>query len=469
MDVITYFLSLDTLWALQWWLLVTFLIILIMISPKAKSIDVFFKWSSISWKEPGLLILTMSLFISWIFSKSIANAAALGKSFWIVGGLSYSAYYLSFFVAGYIIYKMRVNGWFKSIHEFLLTKFWKIAVSIFSVAIAFRLFNEVWSNTKYIGLFFGEVWTSGYIIAIIAFTILTLIYSLKWGLRSSILTDLIQAILFWILLFLILGIIIPETPGGFSAYISSGEWGLSTWLNLFFVALLQIMSYPFHDPVMTDRGFIAEAKKTRKAFYIAWVLWFISILLFSFIGIFENIQNIEWVATIWLSSYFSGMMFTIIFLLVNFIMITSASSTLDSTFFSSTKLVISDLGKKSWQTLFTWRLVMILVAIAWSLPLFWNPEIIAATTVSGTMVIWLAPVFIFWFMKSNIWAFLSSFFVWIFFGFMLVLNKVPEWMYFSDWKYADLLAVNVYGTLISFTLFLLLSFILPSKKIWKIS
>ena len=135
---------------------------------------------------------------------------------------------------------------------------------LFSVLIAIRLFNEVWSNTMVIGSYFGEQGSSSYYAAILVFTLLTLVYALKGGLSSSLLTDVIQMVLFGILLFVILGILLPKENNDIGKFVASGEWTMAGGLNLAFAALIQVFSYPFHDPVMTDRGFIAEPKATLK-------------------------------------------------------------------------------------------------------------------------------------------------------------------------------------------------------------
>ena len=179
----------------QWILIISSSVILFFLSPLAKTTDEFFK-AVHKKKAPNTLVLTGSLIISWIFAKSITNAANLGLSFGLVGGVAYAGYYLSFAVAGIIIYQLRTQGNFKSIHHFLTTKFGKNAMAIFSILIAFRLFNEVWSNTMVIGNYFGAQGTNGYYWAIIVFTLLTLSYALKGGLSSSIFTDVIQMVLF---------------------------------------------------------------------------------------------------------------------------------------------------------------------------------------------------------------------------------------------------------------------------------
>ena len=109
----------------QWGLIIASSVMLFVLSPLAKSPDEFFKATHRK-KSPNVWMLTGSLIISWIFAKSITNAANLGLSFGIVGGVAYAGYYLSFAVAGVIIYQMRLQGGFTSIHQFLTSHFSKV-------------------------------------------------------------------------------------------------------------------------------------------------------------------------------------------------------------------------------------------------------------------------------------------------------------------------------------------------------
>jgi Na+/proline symporter len=59
-------------------------------------------------------------------------------------------------------------------------------------------------NTMVIGTYFGAQGSFDFYAAIIVFTLLTLAYSLKGGMSSSIFTDAIQMVLFSILLIIIL-------------------------------------------------------------------------------------------------------------------------------------------------------------------------------------------------------------------------------------------------------------------------
>ena len=427
-------------WAFQWGLIIVSSLILFFISPLAKTTDQFFKAVNKK-KAPNTFVLTGSLIISWIFAKSITNAANLGLDFGLVGGVAYAGYYLSFAVAGIIIYQLRTKGNFKSIHEFLISKFGKKAMAIFSILIAFRLFNEVWSNTMVIGSYFGEIGSSSYYWSIILFTILTLGYALKGGLSSSIFTDVIQMVLFSVLLIIILGTIFSTDDFSSEQIISSGTWSFEFGLNLFFAAIIQSFSYPFHDPVLTDRGFISSPKVTRKSFLWASFLGAICIVLFSLIGVYAQTKGMQGQAAVEVGKAFG----IVILLVINFIMITSAASTLDSTFSSFSKLLAIDLNIK--KTVSFGRISMIILAILGTIPVFLNTEILSATTISGTMVIGLTPIFIFWNVRVPKISFYLSVICGLVFGILLVFDIFPKSLIFTNGKYADLLWVNIWGIL----------------------
>lgn len=389
-----------------------------------------------------------SLIISWIFAKSITNAANLGLDFGIVGGVAYAGYYLSFVVAGLVIYKMRLHGNYTSIHHFLSSKFGKGAVAVFSILIAIRLFNEVWSNTMVIGSYFGDFGSASYYWSILVFTALTLAYVLKGGMSSSIFTDVLQMGLFSVLLIIILGVIYaPSTDFTVEETISSGVWSFDMGLNLFFAALLQSFSYPFHDPVLTDRGFLSSPKVTLKSFLGASVLGALCIILFSIVGVYAQSQGMQGQAAVEVGKAFG----VVILLVINFIMITSAASTLDSTFSSFAKLIAIDL--KLGNSLKIGRWCMAVIAVLGTIPVFLDAEILSATTISGTMVIGLTPIFMFWKQDAPKISFHLSVFCGILFGFLLIFEWFPKSLIFTVGKYADLLWINVWGILSCITLY----------------
>ncbi|WP_245593056.1 sodium:solute symporter family transporter [Crocinitomix catalasitica] len=426
-----------TFW--QWVLVLGSGLGLYFLSPRAKTVDSFFRANK-NGKSPNWIMLTGSLIISWVFAKSIANAADLGNKFGYLGGLAYAAYYFSFIVAGIVIYYLRKNGEFNSIHHFLSHRFGRRAVQLFSLMIAFRLFNEIWSNTMVIGSYFGDIGSNTYYISIVVFTLLTLAYSLKGGLESSIFSDVIQMLLFGILLTVILSMLFVADEGLTITQVrNSGSFSWSNGLNLLFAALLQSLSYPFHDPVLTDRGFISPLKTTLRSFIWAGIIGGICIFLFSFLGIFAQTKGIAPGALTEVAMVFGP----ILLLLINFIMIVSAASTLDSTFSSFSKLATIDLNLG--KTVRFGRYTMVIIAVAGSLPIFFNPAILSATTISGTMVIGLTPVFIFWWIKTPKISFHLSVLVGIIIGIVLATGNFPEALIFTDGPYNELLGANVFG------------------------
>lgn len=435
-----------TLW--QWALVVGSSALLFIFSPLAKTVDSFYK-ATTQGKSPGWLMLTGSLVISWVFAKSIANAADLGNEFGVVGGLAYAGYYFSFIVAGVVIYFLRKNGGFTSIHHFLQSRFGKGAIRLFSIVIAFRLFNEVWSNTMVIGSYFGDYGTASYYWAVIVFTALTLAYSLKGGLKSSIFSDAIQMILFAVLLSVILYVLLGYKDTTAGQMLNTGTFSWGTGLNLLVAALLQSLSYPFHDPVLTDRGFISPLKTTLRSYILAGIIGGLCIFLFSFMGIFGSLHGIGKGSLTETASLFGP----VLLLLINFIMIVSAASTLDSSFASFSKLAAIDL--KLGKTIKFGRITMLIIAVAGTIPIFFNPAILSATTVSGTMVIGLTPVFIFWWIKAPPISFYLSVFAGITVGILLALDCVPSKILFTSGRYSDLLWMNVFGILLCSTLYFL--------------
>lgn len=416
---------------------------MIWVSPLVTNDKDFFKGSK---KEttPGFLVLTSSLVISWLFAKSIANAANLGLSFGIVGGFAYATYYLSFIVCGIVVYRMRTIAGITSIPSFLKQKFGRKALLLFSVLIGIRLMNEVWSNTMVIGTYFGETGSTVYYLSIVVFTILTMAYTLKGGLRSSMITDLIQMALFVLLLTAILGLIFPSGDMNYHAVVASGTWSWEGGLNLMLAALLQVFSYPFHDPVMTDRGFITDTKTTIRSFLAAGLIGIACIVMFSLVGVYGKLIGLEGEASVVVARRFGPVMM----LLMNFIMITSAASTLDSALNSFSKLWVLDLGVPRLKNITAGRLAIVGLALIGTIPIFLGAEILSATTVSGTMVLGLAPVFLFWKDGSGSISFFLAVGAGLLMGMMYAFEvPLPN---FTEGKYNQLLAYNVFGFILVF-------------------
>ena len=381
----------------------------------------------------------------------------MGQSFGLPGGVAYATYWLSFITAGYILYSIRHSG-FTSLHQFLTSKYGPASIWLFSLILLFRLWNEIWSNTIVVGQYFGEIGSTGYYLGTWATTAVVVAYSLKGGLRSSIITDTVQMGLFLIILFIISAFVLPHADA--SEILSSGEWTLAGGVDLILVAFIQIWSYPFHDPVLTDRAFITESQKMKRAFLIAGGAGFLCILLFSLTGVFNQIAGLGGNSTMTTARYFG----LPILIAMNLIMMISATSTLDSTLTSAGKLTAVDLlPNLRISKVLVARVTLVSLAIFGNLMVHLDPSILSATTVSGTMVIGLTPVFLLhrW-QRAGAASYWASVICGMAFGLAYALNAIP--FAIGDGTYGTLLTTNLVGTVASFALFALAAFLWPEKR-----
>lgn len=433
-----------------WGFLVVYGLLMMIFLPRHVTLGGFFRGEDSKGRAASPFMLTASIFISWIFAKSVTNAANLGAKYGIVGGVAYAAYWLCIPLAGFAIYRLRKKYGATGLVSFLTSNYGHGAAFAFSAAILIRLFNEVWSNTSVVGGYYGASGSKSFVIAALLFTVITLAYSMKGGLRSSIVTDAIQAIIFVFFVIWILVLIMPKTS--FSAVLGSGEWKLETGVDMLLVSCLQILSYPFHDPVLTDRGFISDEKVMLKSFIISGILGFLAILVFSFIGIYAANQGIEVSDNV--PAQLGKMMGGLAYFLMITVMVSAAGSTLDSTFSSVAKLVAFDLPQMRKKDLGErgrklGMAVMVLFALLGNIPMVLGTDILKATTISGTMVIGLAPVFLLHgIVRPTKLGFHLSFWCGIILGFALTLGAVPAFFAIGTGKQALLLGVNLYGLLL---------------------
>ncbi|NJN05039.1 MAG: Na+/proline symporter [Leptolyngbyaceae cyanobacterium SL_1_1] len=445
-------------------------------TPEKVSASEFFQGRSRQGQAPGLWLLVASAAISWIFAKSIDNAASLGNAFGITGGIGYAIYYLSFVTAAIALYFIRVRGGYQSIPEFLVSKYGTVCARLFLLAIAIRLLNEVWSNTKVFSLYFGAEGSGGYWIAALLVTAFTVYYSLIGGLRSSLLTDGAQMILAAVLLVVILAVLGPGLVSqGIPKVDAETQLAGLTFCGLAFV---QIFSYPFHDPVMTDRAFITSPKVMFRGFVLAGIVSGGFILLFSTVGLYARAYGIEGNATLAVPALF-GLPMLLVF---NAIMLTSAGSTLDSTFSSVAKLGARDWSnrkdKPTEAQAFIGRWWIAAIAVLGNLPLLSiylgdrvGPAVISATTISGTMVMGLAPIFLLAFIsRASQLSFHLAFWPGLIFGILRVLENAlgnqifPSWVAIGSGKYAVDLGVNIYGLVLCTLGYLLGAFLSRSHS-----
>ncbi len=380
------------------------------ISPKAKSVRSFFMGQDNGDRQPSLLALTFSQVTTWIFARSILNAAILGYFYGIGGALAYAAYYLSFLTGAWIIQSLRFRHGFNSIQDFLSDRFGLAGTTSYNFVVGVRLLSEIFANLLVIGLLFGSDGSLAYSASIILVGVIALGYSLMGGLNASIKTDLYQMGIFIVVLVALLGaVFFTGTLDMVAVFASTPELDNPGWV-LLAVAFLQVWSYPLHDPVMMDRGFIADRKTTIASFYHAGWISVLCILAFGLIGVWAGLEK---TAGEDLAVTLTRLIGDWPMVLFNIALIISCMSTLDSTFSSTAKLTIVDM-KIGKPTLKNGRLAMTGFLFGGLLMVFFgSKDLFSAVAVSGTASMFLAPVIFFslWMGRRDIpvWSYMISF------------------------------------------------------------
>ena len=449
-----------------WLVLAGYAVLVWWATPRRVTPGQFFQGQSASGMPPGVLLLGVSGAISWVMAKSVDNAMNLAADFGIWGGIGYAAYWLSFITAGIAIYFLRTRGGHRSLPGFLVDRYGRFAAKCFLLVIAIRLFNEVWSNTKVTSQFFGPEGSPEYWIAAAAVTAFTLFYSWRGGLRSSLTTDGMQMLLLGLLLAVVLWTLGPGLVHAGIPRVANGgvtQAMQSAGLTFFALAMVQTLSYPFHDPVLTDRAFISPPKSMLRGFVLAGILGGGLILLYSIAGLYAlsagtGVKPSVSVAVpqtigLWMLLVFSA------------VMLTSAGSTLDSTFASSAKFAARDWRDRRDEPdaaqVRAGRWIMLAIALLGNLPLLSlyikgiGPAVIAATTISGTAVMGLAPIFLMaWMRGAGKLSFHLAFWPGIVLGVLLVLESFldlalfPSWIQIGSGRFAKTLGINAFGLIV---------------------
>jgi len=382
----------------------------VFLSPKAESVGAFFQGVSASGQKPGLLTLTFSQVTTWIFARSLMNAAILGFYYGIWGTLAYAFYYFSFLTGGRIIDSLRFEHGFDSVQGFLHARFGRWGTACYNFVIAVRLVSEVFANLLVIGILFGVAGSQAYSWTILAFAAITLFYSMLGGLRASLRTDVFQMVIFIGTLLLLIALVV------FNHNISLGDLTFKPFVFdqpgpvLMLVALLQIWSYPMHDPVMMDRGFLADRETTRQSFlHAAWIS-ILCIVAFGCLGVLAGAHAAQGAS---MNETLMQLLGTVPMMLFNAALVISAMSTLDSTLSSSAKLLAVDMGVMK-MSLRNGRAVMAAFMLIGLALVFWgNKDLFSAVAVSGTASLYLAPVIFFslWGKRRDIpaWSYVLSF------------------------------------------------------------
>ncbi|MEQ8804762.1 MAG: hypothetical protein RIE87_13565 [Rhodospirillales bacterium] len=417
-----------------------------LLSPRVRTVEGFFRGTGDDGSAPGLVTLTLSQVTTWIFARSLMNAAILGFYYGISGALAYAAYYLSFLTGGVIVDRIRFRHGAGSVHEFLADHYGAMGCWTYNLVVGVRLLSEVFANLLVIGIIFGAAGTTGYTLAIVAIAVLTLGYSMMGGLRAALRTDVMQTALLYLGLAVLLALTVARSDFDMTAVIgSSPDAGGPGWI-LLAVALLQIWSYPLHDPVMMDRGFLADRATTRKSFlHAAWIS-IAGILVFGVIGVYAGLNKGEGEAMVAVLTRLLGEPAMLVF---NLALVVSAVSTLDSTFASASKLVAADM-RVMVPSVRNGRLVMAGFLLGGLGFLFLgNTDLFAAVAVSGTASMFLAPVVLFNVMgglRVQAWAYGLAFALAIAGGALYMLEAgghvaLIEPLFGLGHKYAKLLVI----------------------------
>jgi hypothetical protein len=444
-----------------WLALVGYAVLVYLVAPRADGHRGFLWARAKDGGTPSTVLLTASVLVTWIFAKSITNAANLGEKHGLVGGLSYAAWYLSIPAAGLLILRIRRAG-HEGLVPFLTARYGPAAAFAFSAAILIRLFNEVWSNAGVVASYFGPKGSFAFYAGAFAFTASVLAYVVRGGLRASIFTDRLQLALMVILLGWVLFLVVPgHRPAELA---STSHFTLAGGVDLLLVALLQVTSYPFHDPVLTDRAFVTPPRRMVVAYVAAGLLGGLAIVLYSLIGVHARLSGLSGAsdAPVRVAMALGAGSLAV----VSVLMMNSAGACLDSAFSAVARHVSVDLAGEGGahpsgfrglvaplrrvaardRGLTLGRWTMIAFAVLGNVPLFFGADLLKATTISGTMVLGLAPPFLLWsFHRPAPAAFHLSFATGLSVGVAGLVGAWPATLALGSGGNAALLGQNVYG------------------------
>jgi len=379
-------------------------------APRRATVDGFFGGMSVNGSAPGLWVLVLSQVTTWIFARSLMNAAILGYFYGIAGTLAYAGYYASFLTGGFIVLRLREGG-ATSVQDWLGARFGKVGTTTYNVVIGLRLLSEVFANLFVVGLIAAAVFGGSGTLAILIVAVLGFAYSAWGGLSAALRTDVVQMVLFLVAFGAAFIALIAGPDFSLGAVLTApGTSGPYNGWVLLVVAALQVFSYPAHDPVMMDRGFIADKETTRRSFLHAFWISTLCIIGFGFFGIQASLTGGEYEGE--LIGTWSTMFPAWVFVLLMVSLLVSALSTLDSALASAARLVVDEL-RLAPRSLNGGRAVMVVFMLAGgALTLWGNKTLFDAVAVSGTASMFLSPVLIVGLVMGRqiaLWSYLVAF------------------------------------------------------------
>jgi Na+/proline symporter len=380
---------------LSFWIIALFgsvVVVSFLAAPRRATVEGFYNGAR-SGIAPGLWTLVFSQVTTWIFARSLMNSAILGYYYGMPGTLAYAGYYASFLTGGYIIGLLRARG-ATSVQDWLRGDFGGVGTATYNIVIALRLLSELFANLLVVGLIFAAVMpevASISTISIITVALLGLIYSAWGGLQAALRTDVVQMVAF--LIVLAIASVFLFTSSGFSivdTVTSAGVAGTGPGWILLLVAALQVFSYPAHDPVMMDRGFVADEAVTKASFLHAFWLSVLCIIVFGFFGI----HAAEVGAGTDLLASWREIFPPWVFVALMVSLLVSALSTIDSALASAARLSVEEL-RLAPRNLWGGRAAMVVFMILGGMMTLWgNATLFDAVAVSGTASMFLAPVIV---------------------------------------------------------------------------
>jgi len=383
------------------------------VAPRRATIDGFFGGRSEAGRAPGLWVLVLSQVTTWIFARSLMNAAILGYFYGIWGVLAYTAYYGSFLTGGFVVARLRKAG-AGSVQDWLGSRFGQLGVACYNLVIALRLLSEVFANLLVVGLIFGAALPEVGLAkegAIVLVALLGLAYSAWGGLSAALRTDVLQMSVFMVVFaaaFLAL-VVSPGFDIG-AVLTASGTSGAWNGQVLLLVAFLQVFSYPVHDPVMMDRGFLADPSTTRKSFLHAFWISSLCIIAFGMFGIQAALVGAEYEGQ--LLGTWAQMFPPWVYVALLVSLLISALSTLDSALASAARLVVDELHLAPRSLAGGRGAMVVFMVLGAALTLWGNQSLFDAVAVSGTASMFLTPVLIAGLVFGRpvaLWAYLVAF------------------------------------------------------------
>ena len=277
--------------------------------------------------------------------------------------------------------------------DWLGARFGSAGNGCYNLVIALRLLSEVFANLLVVGLIAGAVWEGSATSAIVIVAVVGLAYSAWGGLSAALRTDVVQMLVFLVVFGLAFVALVISPGFNWGAVLTApGVAGPYNGWILLAVAALQVFSHPAHDPVMMDRGFLADPATTRASFLHAFWISTLCIIGFGFFGIQASLLGLGVEGG--LIATWGGMFPMWVFAALMISLLVSALSTLDSALASAARLVVEEL-RLAPRSLAGGRVVMVVFMAAGALLTLWgNATLFDAVAVSGTASMFLAPVLI---------------------------------------------------------------------------